>query len=91
MACLAAAPMILDRPPSAPSEVELLEDDVALVIDLATDEAFEVARSGMPEGVHEGDVIVDGRVDPVLTEQFREEIEKKMGDVLTPSNGGFDL
>jgi hypothetical protein len=74
-----------------PVEVELLEDDVALLVDMKSGEDTEVPRALLPRGAHEGDVIVDGRVDQALTEAFREEIAEQQGRVLTPSNGGFDL
>lgn len=78
-------------PLQGPSEVELLEDNVAYVVDLASGDGAEVPRSSLPKGVREGDVIVDGRVDPAWTEALREEIARLQERVLTPSNGGFDL
>lgn len=78
-------------PLQGPSEVELLEDNVAYVVDLESGEGAEVPRSSLPKNVHEGDVIVDGRVDPAWTEALREEVERLQEKVLQPSHGGFDL
>jgi hypothetical protein len=46
-------------------QVELLEGAKALMVDLETGGTTVVARASLPKGVREGDVVVDGHVDPV--------------------------
>ena len=46
-------------------QVELLEDGVAEVVDLESGRTAVVPRRTLPRGVEEGDVLVDGRVDPI--------------------------
>jgi hypothetical protein len=83
--CSAAMPL------KGPAEVEMLEDDVAYVVDLKTGDGVEVDCKSLPPRVREGDVIVNGQVDAPLTRWYREQLQELHDRVVTPSNGGFDL
>lgn len=78
-------------PTRGPVEVDMLEDDVAYVVDLKTGNGTEVPRASLPPRVREGDVIVNGHVDRALTQWYRDEFQAFHDKIVTPSNGGFDL
>lgn len=60
--------------PTEPYQVELLEDEKALVIILRTGQAVDVERSWLPAGAREGDVVSGGKVDRVRTEAARRQV-----------------
>lgn len=62
--------------PRGPVEVDAVEDDTARVVSRRDGRARDVPRSSLPADVQEGDVVVDGRVDPVLTAALRTDVER---------------
>ncbi|MEN9797761.1 MAG: hypothetical protein RL653_1457 [Pseudomonadota bacterium] len=78
-------------PVRAALQVDVLEDDVARVVDLDTGRAGTVARGALPVGAREGDVVVNGAVDPVLTEAMAREIRALHARYGVPVPRGLDL
>lgn len=75
-----------------PIEVDVLEDDAARVVSPATGRSWDVPRSSLPPGVKEGDVVVDGRVDPALTAALRTDVERARERLhKVPVSGAVDL
>lgn len=62
--------------PKEPVEVDVVEDDSARVVSRSDGKARNVPRTALPADAHEGDVVVDGRVDPVLTAALRTDVER---------------
>ena len=72
-------------------QVELIEDEVAQVVDLESGRAKNVKRTQLPRGAKEGDIVVNGRVDEALSAELRREIEalrKRYAVPMTPLTGG---
>jgi hypothetical protein len=57
-------------------QVELLEDEVAQVVDLSTGKAKVVPRQSLPQGTREGDVITCGKKDVKATTQARTAVKE---------------
>jgi hypothetical protein len=75
----------------APVQVELLEETKAQVIRLDTGQANTVERWTLPVGTREGDVVVDGRLDPECTERRRQEVARLRERLAVPAPPGLDL
>lgn len=78
-------------PPRSAVQVELIEDEVAQVVDLDSGVERAVPRAALPRGVHEGDVIVDGALDPALTAELRRQVEDLHARLAVPIPRGLDL
>lgn len=76
---------------SRPLEIDQVEDQVARAVDPATGRAVSLDRSGLPPGVREGDVVVDGRTDPVLTAELAAQVARSRAGLGPPQTGSFDL
>jgi hypothetical protein len=72
-------------------QVELLEDSRAQVVRLDTGQACTVERAALPVGVREGDVVVDGRLEPERTARRVEEVARKRALLAVPVPPGLDL
>jgi hypothetical protein len=72
-------------------QVELVEDGKAQVVDRATGKARTVDRSTLPAGAREGDVIVDGRLDPELRARLTREVADLRARLAVPVPPGLDL
>jgi hypothetical protein len=70
-------------------------DDVgetrARVVEPATGKARMVDRSTLPPGTREGDVVVDGRLDPELRARLTREVAEARARRAVPLPPGFDL
>ncbi len=75
----------------APVQVELLEDSKAQVIRLDTGQACTVERASLPAGTREGDVVVDGRLDPERRAQRAQEVARRRERLAVPTPPGLDL
>ena len=75
--------------PTGPLQVELLEDELARVVPLAGGPARTVARASLTAGVHEGDVVVDGRRDAGRTAELWRELAALRRRLARPA-GGID-
>jgi len=72
-------------------QVELLEDTRAQVVRLDTGQACTVERAVLPSGVREGDVVVDGRMEPGQTEARRRETARIRARLAVPLPPGLEL
>ncbi|RKG94323.1 DUF3006 domain-containing protein [Corallococcus sp. CA053C] len=68
----------------SPVRVEVLEDTRAQVVRTGSGQACTVERWRLPPGAREGDVVVDGRLDPERTEQLRREVARKRAALTVP-------
>ena len=75
----------------SPVQVELLEDTRARVVRTGSGQACTVERWTLPPGAREGDVVVDGRLDPERTEQLRREVARKRAALTVPLPPGLEL
>jgi len=71
-------------------QVELLEDEVAQVVDLDTGRAGSVPRAALPRRAREGDVVVNGAVDPELTSSLAREVRALHERLAVPVPPGLD-
>ncbi|WP_415835614.1 DUF3006 family protein [Corallococcus soli] len=71
--------------------MELLEGTRARVITTGSGQACTVERWRLPPGTREGDVLVDGRLDPERTEHLRREVARKRAALAVPLPPGLDL
>lgn len=76
---------------AGPVRVELLEDTKALVVRPDTGQACTVERWRLPPGAREGDVVVDGRLEPEQTARLRSEVARKRARLAVPVPPGLDL
>lgn len=76
---------------SGPVHVELLEDARAQVVRLDTGQACTVERAVLPVGVREGDVVVDGRLEPERTARRVREVARIRALLAVPAPPGLDL
>ncbi|MBZ4418179.1 DUF3006 domain-containing protein [Myxococcus sp. RHSTA-1-4] len=76
---------------SGPVHVELLEEERAQVVRLDTGRACTVERAALPAGVREGDVVVDGRLEPERTARRVHEVARKRALLAVPVPPGLDL
>jgi hypothetical protein len=72
-------------------QVELLEETRAQVVRLDTGQACTVERWALPAGVREGDVVVDGRLEPERTARRVREVARKRALLAVPVPPGLDL
>jgi hypothetical protein len=61
------------------------------VVDLASGCARGLPRSELPAGVREGDIVVDGRLDPELTARQAAEVRALRARLAVPVPAGLDL
>jgi hypothetical protein len=91
----AAAPEAAQQLPGAllpgALQVELLEGCRALAVDLRTGKSVPLPRSALPRGAREGDVVVDGRLDPELTARQAAEVRALRARLAVPVPGDLDL
>ena len=70
-------------------------DDVgetrARVVEAGSGRARMVDRSALPPGTQEGDVVVDGRLDPELRARLTREVAEARARRAVPLPPGFDL
>ncbi|WP_370450817.1 DUF3006 domain-containing protein [Corallococcus sp. CA047B] len=76
---------------ASPVHVELLEGTRARVVQTGSGQACTVERWRLPPGAREGDVIVDGRLDPERTEELRREVARKRAALAVPLPPGLEL
>ncbi len=74
-----------------PVRVELVEEARAQVVDLRTGEARTVERSTLPRRAREGDVVVDGRLDPELRARLAREVAERRARLAVPVPPGLEL
>lgn len=67
-----------------PVRVELVEDTRAQVVELRTGRARTVERAALPSRAREGDVVVDGRLDPELRARLAREVAEKRARLAVP-------
>ena len=72
-------------------QVDVLEDGRARVVELSTGKARTVDRSSLPAGAREGDVVVDGRLDPELRARLTREVTELRKRLAVPAPPGLDL
>jgi hypothetical protein len=72
-------------------QVELLEGPRALVVDLGTGRAHPLPRRALPRAAREGDVVVDGRLDPERTARQAAELRALRARLAVPVPAGLDL
>jgi len=78
-------------PPRTAVQVELLEDELAQVVDLDTGKAGTVPRAALPRAAREGDVVVNGAVDPELTGALAREVRELHLRLAVPVPPGLNL
>ncbi len=76
---------------AGPVRVELVEDARAQVVDLATGEARTVERSALPRCAREGDVVVDGRLDPELRARLARDVAERRARLAVAVPPGLEL
>ncbi|RKH58919.1 DUF3006 domain-containing protein [Corallococcus interemptor] len=76
---------------ASPVRVELLEEERAQVVRTGGGQACTVERWRLPPGTREGDVIVDGLLDPERTEALRREVARKRAALAVPLPPGLEL
>ena len=72
-------------------QVELLEDGVAQVVDLDSGRVGTVPRGALPRSAREGDVVVNGAVDPVLTGALAQQVRELRRRLAVPVPPGLSL
>ncbi|MDY7228983.1 DUF3006 domain-containing protein [Hyalangium rubrum] len=72
-------------------QVEVMEETRAQVVEPETGKARQLDRAALPPGTREGDVVVDGRLDPELRARLAREVEEKRGRLAVPVPPGLDL
>jgi hypothetical protein len=72
-------------------QVEVVEEQRAQVVELGTKQARIVDRSSLPPGAREGDVVVDGRLDPELRARLAREVAEQRARLAAPVPPEFDL
>lgn len=78
-------------PTRAALQVELIEEKVVQVVDLDTGRAGILPREALPAAAREGDVVVNGAVDPALTAAMAREIRALHARYGVPVPAGLDL
>jgi len=74
-----------------PIQVDVLEDARARVVRLDNGRACTVERWALPPGVREGDVVVDGRLEPEATQRRRQEVVLRRARLAVPVPPGLEL
>jgi hypothetical protein len=72
-------------------QVDEVEETRARVVDADSGKARVVDRSSLPAGTQEGDVVVDGRLDPELRARLTREVAEARARLSIRVTGGFDL
>ncbi len=72
-------------------QVDDMDNGRARVVDLGTGKARMVDQSSLPAGAREGDVVVDGRLDPELRARLTREVAEIRKRLAVPVPPGFDL
>lgn len=72
-------------------QVDVLEEEVAALVELGTEKVTTVARHQLPTYVKEGDVLVDGCHSPELTAELRRQVEELRSRFPEHAPGGFEL
>ncbi|WP_044890967.1 hypothetical protein [Myxococcus hansupus] len=72
-------------------QVELLEDTRAQVVRLETGQACTVERAVLPPEAREGDVVVDGRLEPGQTEARRRDVARIRTRLTVPVPPNLEL
>lgn len=72
-------------------QVEVLEETRAQVVELDTGRAQSVDRATLPREAREGDVVVDGRLDPELRARMAREVAEVRARRAVPAPPGLDL
>lgn len=72
-------------------QVELLEDEVAQVVNPDSGKAATCKRKALPKGVKEGDVVVDGRIDRQLSAELKRQVDDLHHRYAVPVPPGFSL
>ncbi|ADO70517.1 DUF3006 domain-containing protein [Stigmatella aurantiaca] len=72
-------------------QVEVVEDTRVQVVELDTGRARTVDRSTLPREAREGDVVVDGRLDPELRARMAQEVAEVRARRAVPVPRGLDL
>ncbi len=74
-----------------PVRVEVLEEERAQVVEVGTGRARTVERPTLPPGAREGDVVVDGRLDPELRARLARELAEKRARLAVALPPGLEL
>jgi len=77
--------------PGGAWQVEVVEEHKAQVVELGTRQARVVDRGALPPGAREGDVVVDGRLDPELRARLTREVAEQRARSVVPVPREFDL
>lgn len=72
-------------------QVDVIEDGRARVVELSTGKARTVDTRSLPAGAREGDVVVDGRLDPELRARLTREVADLRKRLAVPVPPGLDL
>jgi len=72
-------------------QVEVVEEHKAQVVEVRTRRAQVVDREALPPGAREGDVVVDGRLDPELRARLAREVAEQRARLVVPVPREFDL
>ncbi len=74
-----------------PLQVELLEGARAQVVELGSGRVRTLPRAALPRAAREGDVVVDGRLDPELAARQAGELRALRARLAVPVPAGLDL
>ncbi|WP_224368869.1 DUF3006 domain-containing protein [Hyalangium versicolor] len=80
-----------ERGSSQGLQVDAVEEGRARVVELGSGKARTVDLSTLPAGAREGDVVVDGRLDPELRARLTREVAEIRGRLAVPLPPGLDL
>lgn len=72
-------------------QVEVVEETRAQVVEVETGRARTVERAALPPGAREGDVVVDGRLDPELRARLAAEVAEVRARLAVPVPPRLDL
>lgn len=72
-------------------QVEVVDEQRAQVVELGTGQVRYTDRSALPPGAREGDVVVDGRLDPELRARLAREVAEKRARLAVPVPLELDL
>jgi hypothetical protein len=72
-------------------QVDAVDEGKARVVELGTGQARTVDQGTLPAGAREGDVIVDGRLDPELRARLTREVAEARARLAAPAPPEIDL
>jgi hypothetical protein len=72
-------------------QVEVVEEHKAQVVEVGTQRPCVVDREALPPGAREGDVVVDGRLDPELRARLAREVAEQRARLVVPVPRELDL